>query len=143
MHARYSYIAWLLAELSSILNISLPSTTSSILKLQAVNYRFSLPTVFHCKNSQVALEDICDICTQQILPPSPHSFDERPYQAKVATLAHTFERRPVYGRLSRAEMGYRELIHITHDLPKSKMQACLSLAYQGRVCDHREGGSCP
>jgi hypothetical protein len=44
----------------------------------------------------------------------------------------------MYGRLSGAEIGHRELNRITHDLPKSKMQARLSLTDQGRVGDHRE-----
>jgi hypothetical protein len=105
--------------------------------------------LFCRKNRQVALEDVSNICPQQILPPSPYRLDECLYQGKVTTVAHTFRMRPMYGRLTSAEIRHcelihiTELVHITHDLPKCKMQARLSLTYKRRVSNHRESASCP
>jgi len=99
--------------------------------------------VFRGKHGQVALEDVRNICTQQILSPRPHGLNEGPYEANVAaTVASTLARWSMYVRLTCTEIGHGELIHITDDLAQSKMQAGLSLADQRGIGDHRERGGC-
>jgi hypothetical protein len=87
--------------------------------------------MFRGKHGQVALDDFCNICTQQILPPCPHGLDESPYQAKIAaTVMATFPIWLMYFRLTRAEICHGKLVHIADDLPESKVPAGLSLADQ-------------
>jgi hypothetical protein len=91
----------------------------------------------------MALENIRDICTQQILPPCSHSFDEGSYKTHVtASMAAAFGRRPMYRRLTGAEIGYGELVHVADDLAVSKMQTGLSFTNQGGIGDHGERDSC-
>jgi len=92
----------------------------------------------------VTLENTRDICTQQILPPCPHGLDKSSYEANVTTSMAwaAFTRRPMYSRLTGAEIGYGELVHVADDLAMSKMQTGLSLADQGGICDHCERDGC-
>jgi len=70
----------------------------------------------------MTLENIRNICTQQILPHCSHSFDEGSYEANVtASMAATFGRRPMYSRLTGAEISYGELVHVADDLAMSKI----------------------
>jgi hypothetical protein len=94
--------------------------------------------VFRGKSSQVALEDVFDIYTQEILPPRPHCLGEGLHYARVSISAG----RPMYSRLTRAKIGHSELIHITDDLAMSEMQASLWLTGQCGVGDHRKRGGC-
>jgi len=126
-----------------MLDAPVPPTASGILKFHTVDHSSGLPTVFRRKNGQVALEDVRDICGQQILPLRSHGFDKSPYEAEVATtMAATFETRPMHGRLAGAEIGHGELAHVADDLTVREMQTGQSLANQGGVCDHRKGGGC-
>jgi hypothetical protein len=91
----------------------------------------------------MTLENIRDICTQQILPPCSHSFDEGSYKANVtASMAAAFGRRPMYGRPTGAEISYGKLAHVADDLAMSKMQTGLSVTNQGGIGDHGERDSC-
>lgn len=84
----------------------------------------------------MTLENVRDICTQQILLPCPNSLDERSYKANVTASMAAFVRRPMYGRLTGAEISYGELVHVTDDLAMSKMQTGLPFTDQGSICDH-------
>ena len=126
-----------------VLDAPVIGTTSDVLKLRAVDHSSGLPTVFCRKNGQVALEDVRDVCTQQILPSGPYGLDEVPHEADVAAaVTPTFGRRSMQGRLSGAKIGHGELVHVTDDLAKGEMHAGLSVADQRGVSDHRERGGC-
>jgi hypothetical protein len=65
MYLRYSYVTARCRDLDA----PDPRAPSSVLKLNAVNHGPRLPAVFRGKTGQMILENIRDICTQQILPP--------------------------------------------------------------------------
>lgn len=126
----YRGICWVLDAL-------VPRTTSSVLKLHAVNHCSGLPAVFRGKNGQVTLENLRNIGTQQILPPCSHSLDKSTYETKVAApVAATFGGRLMHGRQTGAEIGHGELAHVADDLAMRKMQTGLSLTGQRGVGDH-------
>jgi hypothetical protein len=91
----------------------------------------------------MALENVRDICAQQILPPCSHSFDEGSYEANVtASMTAAFGGGAMYSGLRGAEISYGELVHVADDLAMSKMQTGLSFTDQGGIGDHSERDSC-
>ena len=59
-----------------VLDAPVPGTPSNVLKLRVVDHSSCLPTAFRGKSSQVALEDVRNIYTQEILSLHPHCLDE-------------------------------------------------------------------
>jgi hypothetical protein len=77
----------------------------------------------------MTLENIRNICTQQILPPCSHSFDEGSYEANVtASMAATFGRSPMYSRLTGAEISYGELVVKYRRVCRSQTKLVLAMA---------------
>jgi len=127
-----------------VLDAPVPSTTSSILKLDAIDHGPGFPTVFRGKNGEVALEDVRHIGTQQSLLPRLHGLNKGPHESVVAAaVASAFGGWLMYGLLTGAEVGHGELSHVADDLSVSEVQAGLAVTDQGGEGDHgeREGGA--
>ena len=112
---------------------------SCLLKFGVVNHFTFSTTLFRSEHRQMALQDLTDISSQNLLLARSHSFNESLHKPEITTAVPTpFEFRMMSGCMPRSEISDGECLHITYQFPVREMQMCLAVTDRIGESYHRE-----